>query len=71
MKILINLIAWWKEQQYKRKFEKVWGKGSYPPERIIVSQEAYDALIEAINKPPDPEVQERIRNLMNRKAPWD
>jgi hypothetical protein len=52
-------------------FEKFWGEGSYPPERIIVSEEAYDNLMERIIAPPDPEVQESIRKLLNRKAPWD
>lgn len=71
MNLLTNLIAWWKEQQYKRKFEQVWGKGSYPPETIYLSKEAFDSLQERLNQPPDPEVQERFRNLINRKAPWD
>jgi hypothetical protein len=41
------------------------------PERIIVSAEAYDELVRRINEPPDPAVVERIKELMNRKAPWD
>jgi hypothetical protein len=41
------------------------------PERIIVSEEAYDELVRRINEPPDPAVVERIKELMNRKAPWD
>jgi hypothetical protein len=41
------------------------------PERIIVSAEAYDELVRRINEPQDPAVVERIRELMNRKAPWD
>ncbi len=41
------------------------------PERIIVSAEAYDELVRLINEPPDPAVVERIKELMNRKAPWD
>jgi hypothetical protein len=56
---------------YVHKFEEYWGKGSYPPERIIVSEETYDALIERINAPPDPKVQERFREILNKKAPWD
>jgi hypothetical protein len=57
--------------EYVYNFEKFWGEGSYPPERIIVSEEAYDNLMERIIAPPDPEVQESIRKLLNRKAPWD
>jgi hypothetical protein len=41
------------------------------PERIIVSAEAYDELVRRINEPPNPAVVERIKELMNRKAPWD
>lgn len=40
------------------------------PQVIYVSQEAYDALIEAINKPPDPEKVERLREIMNKPGPW-
>jgi len=39
------------------------------PPVIYVSQEAYDALIEAINKPP--EYNENLAKLLQRKAPWD
>jgi uncharacterized protein (DUF1778 family) len=44
---------------------------SQEPERIIVSAEAYDELVRRINEPQDPAVVERIKELMNRKAPWD
>ena len=41
------------------------------PERIILSAEAFDELVERINQPQDPAVVERIKELMKRKAPWD
>jgi uncharacterized protein (DUF1778 family) len=41
------------------------------PQKMYVSKEAYDALVEAINKPPDPKVVERFKELMSKKAPWD
>jgi len=41
------------------------------PQKMYVSQEAYDALIAAINAPPDPEKVERLRKILNKKAPWD
>jgi uncharacterized protein (DUF1778 family) len=41
------------------------------PQKMYVSQEAYDKLIEIINEPPDPESVEKLKKLMNRKAPWD
>jgi uncharacterized protein (DUF1778 family) len=48
-----------------------WGQGSYPPERIILSETDYDALRERLLQPPDPEVQERLKQLLERPAPWD
>ena len=41
------------------------------PTKMYLSQRDYDALIEAINAPPDPKVMERFREIMNRKAPWE
>ena len=41
------------------------------PPVIYVSQEAYDALVEAINKPPDPKVVERLKEIMSKPAPWE
>jgi len=39
------------------------------PPVLYVSEEAYDKLIEAINKPP--EYNENLAKLFQRKAPWD
>ena len=39
------------------------------PEKIILSQRDFDALVEAINKPP--QYNENLAKLLNRKAPWD
>jgi hypothetical protein len=39
--------------------------------KITLSGEDYDELVRRINEPPDPAVVERIKELMNRKAPWD
>jgi len=39
------------------------------PPVLYVSEEAYDKLIEAINKPP--EYNEKIARVLSRKAPWD
>lgn len=41
------------------------------PPVTYVSKEAYDKLQELINKPPDPKVVERLREIMSKKAPWD
>jgi hypothetical protein len=61
----------WDHMEYVHKFEEYWGKGSWPPERIVLPAKDFDALVERLNEPPDPEVQERFREILNRKAPWD
>jgi uncharacterized protein (DUF1778 family) len=38
------------------------------PQKIYLSQEDYDKLAEKLNAPPDPEVQERLRKLLEREA---
>jgi uncharacterized protein (DUF1778 family) len=38
---------------------------------MYVSKEAYDKLIEVINTPPDPEKVKRLKEIMNRRAPWN
>jgi uncharacterized protein (DUF1778 family) len=40
------------------------------PQKMYVSQEAYDELVRRINN-PDQEQIESLRKLMSRKAPWD
>jgi uncharacterized protein (DUF1778 family) len=55
--------------EYVYKFEEFWGKGSYPPERIVLSQRDYDALVERLNEPP--QYDEKIARVLQRKAPWD
>jgi hypothetical protein len=61
----------WLHVEYIYKFEEYWGKGSYPPERIVLPAKDFDSLVERLNSPPDPAIVERVRELMNRKAPWD
>jgi uncharacterized protein (DUF1778 family) len=58
------------DTEYKWEFEKFWGKNA-KPETILLSPEDYDALVERINEPPDPEALESIRKLLDRKTPWN
>jgi hypothetical protein len=51
---------WEQDTEYVNEFEKYWGKGSYPPESIILSQNDFDALTDRLNEPPDPKVIEKI-----------
>jgi len=64
----LNLWYKYKGWRYERKCIKHLGM---KPQKMYVSKEAYDALVEAINKPPDPKVQESIRKILNRRSPWD
>jgi hypothetical protein len=58
------------DMEYKYEFEKYWGKGSYPPEKITLPAKDFDALVEMLELPSE-ETMESVKRLMNRKAPWD
>ena len=68
MNFLLSLWYRYKEWRYERKCIKHLGM---KPTKMYVSQEAYDALVERLNEPPDPEAMEKIRRVLERKAPWD
>ena len=57
--------------EYVNEFEKYWGEGSYPPEKIVLPQKDFDALVERLNADPDPKVVERFREILNKPAPWN
>ena len=65
---LRNLWHKYKHWRYEQKCIKYFGA---KPEKIYLSKEDYDHLVERLNQPPDPKVMERFREIMNRKAPWD
>ena len=54
---------------YVHKFEEYWGKGSYPPEKIVLSAKDFDALVERLNEPP--QYNENLAKLLQRKSPWE
>jgi len=56
------------DMNYKWEFEKFWGKGAQA-EKIVLSQEDFDALVEKLNEPP--QYDEKIARVLQRKAPWD
>ena len=66
--LILNLWYKYKSWRWERKCIKHFG---CKPETIYLSQKDYDALVERINAPPDPETIEKLRKLMNRHAPWD
>ena len=65
---LLSLWYRYKEWRWERKCLKYFGA---KPEKIILSVENYDALIERLNEPPDPKSVERLKEIMSKKAPWD
>lgn len=64
----LSLWHKYKDWQYERKCLKHLGM---KPTTVYVTKEQYDALVEIINRPPDPKVQESIRKILNRRSPWD
>jgi len=57
----------YKEWRYERKCIKHLGM---KPQKMYVSKETYDFLIEKINN-PDPEQIESLKRILNRRAPWN
>ena len=68
MNFLLSLWYRYKEWRYERKCIKHLGM---KPIKMYVTKEQYDALVERLNEPPDPEAMEKIRRVLERKAPWD
>ena len=64
-----SLSHGWEHIEYVNEFEKFWGRGSYPPEKIILSQTDFDSLQERLNEPP--QFDEKVARVLSRKAPWD
>jgi hypothetical protein len=64
-----SISSGWEHMEYVYKFEEFWGKGSYPPEKIVLPKEDFDALVDRLNEPP--EYNDNLAKLLQRKAPWD
>ena len=64
-----SLSHGWEHMEYVNEFEKYWGEGSYPPEKIVLPQKDFDALVDKLNEPP--QYNEKIARVLQRKAPWD
>ncbi len=57
----------YKEWEFERKCLKHLGM---KPQKMYVSKETYDFLVEKINN-PDPEQIESLKRILQRKSPWD
>jgi len=57
----------YKSWRYERKCIKHLGM---KPQKMYVSKETYNFLIEKINN-PDPEQIESLKRILQRKSPWD
>jgi hypothetical protein len=66
-----SLNGGWLDMNYQAEFEKFWGEGSYPPEKIVLPAKDFDALVERLNEPPDPKAIERLTEILRKPAPWD
>ena len=66
-----SLNSEWEHMEYVYKFEKFWGVGSYPPEKIVLPVKDFDALVERLNEPPDPKAIERLTEILRKPAPWE
>jgi hypothetical protein len=64
-----SLSHGWEHIEYVNEFEKYWGEGSYPPEKIVLPQKDFDALVDRLNEPP--QYDEKIAKLLTRKEPWN
>jgi hypothetical protein len=64
----ISLWYKYKDWRWERKCIKHLGM---KPQKMYISKEAYDALVERLNAPPDPKVVERLKEIMSKKAPWE
>ena len=64
-----SLNGGWLDMNYKWEFEKFWGKGA-KPEKIILPQKDFDALVEMLELPSE-ETMESVKRLMNRKTLWE
>ena len=56
------------EGWYKMNQEWFWGK-NFEPEKIVLSVEDFDALVERLNEKP--KYNENLARLMSRKVPWN
>lgn len=63
-----SLNSGYLDMNYKWEFEKFWGKGA-KPEKIILSKEDFDTLVEKLNEPP--QFDEKVARVLMKKAPWD
>ena len=65
-----SLNGGYEDMNYKWEFEKFWGRGA-KAEKVILSPEDFDALVERLNEPPDPKAIERLTEILRKPAPWD
>ncbi len=64
---ILSLWYRYKSWRWERKCIKHLGM---KPEKVYLSKENFDALVERLNQPPDPATIESIKRVMERKAPW-
>ena len=63
-----SLNSGYLDMNYTWEFEQFWGKGA-KPEKIVLSKEGFDALVEKLNEPP--KFDEKVARVLLKKAPWE
>ena len=58
----------YKSWTWERKCIKYFGA---KPQKIYLSKEDFDALVERLDQEPDPKATERIKQIMKQVSPWD
>jgi hypothetical protein len=64
----VSLWRDYKSWRYERRCLKYFG---CKPETIYISKEAYDEIQKRLAEPPDPKSIEKLKQLLERRAPWD
>lgn len=65
---ILNLWDKFQHWRWERKCIKYFGA---KPETIYLSKDDFEALQKRLAEPPDPKVVKRLREIMNKKPPWN
>ena len=64
----VSLWYDYKSWRYERRCLKYFG---CKPETICISREDFEELQKRLAEPPDPKTIEKIKQLLERRSPWD
>jgi hypothetical protein len=64
----VSLWRDYKHWRYERRCIKYFGS---KPETICIPREDFEELQKRLAEPPDPKTIEKIKQLLERRSPWD